>query len=157
MGQSECEGALDQPELIRPPVPCSGSSRSYRFPRLSERGSAVVEVVIVLPMMMLVILLSVQAAVWAEAAEVVQAAAAVGSETAAGAGGSSASGAAATASYLAIHGGHLVTGPSVQVGNVPGGLVQVRVNGSAISIIPFLHLNVSAVRVEPVQEFRESG
>lgn len=110
-----------------------------------------------LPVMMLVILLAVQAAMWAEAAEVVQEAAAIGSETAAGSGSSAASGVAATESYLAVQGRHLVSGPSVQVGTSPGGFVHVRVDASAISIIPFLHLNVSAIRVEPAQEFRESG
>ncbi len=107
--------------------------------------------------MMLVILLAVQATMWAEAAEVVQGAAAVGSETATGFGSSSASGTAATESYLFLHGGHLVSGPSVEVDALSGGLVRVRVEASAISILPFVHLKVSAVRVAPVQEFRESG
>ncbi len=110
-----------------------------------------------LPVMMLVILFAIQAAMWAEAAQVVQAAAAVGSETAAGSGSSTAAGAAATYSYLIVQGERLVSEPSVNVNTSPGGLVEVRVHASAISILPFLHLTVSAVRVEPVQKFRESG
>ena len=116
-----------------------------------------VEVVIVLPVMMLIILLSIQAALWAEAAEVVQAAAAIGSETATGSGSSTAAGVAATRSYLLDHGGRLVARPSVSMSTSSSGLVQVRVDGFAISIVPFLHLGVSAVRSEPLQEFRESG
>lgn len=110
-----------------------------------------------LPVMMLVILLAVQAAMCAVAAEVVQGAAAAGSETASGSGGSTASGTEAAKSYLVVHGGRLVTGPSVQVGISAGGQVDVRVDAFAISIVPFFHLKVSAVRVEAVQVFRESG
>ena len=113
--------------------------------------------VIVLPVIMMVILLAIQGALWVEAAEVVQAAAAAGSETAAGSGGSTASGMAAAESYLALHGGQLIVKPSVHVRISPGEVVQVRVDASAISIIPFFDLKVSADRSEPVQEFRESG
>jgi hypothetical protein len=116
----------------------------------------VVEVVIVLPLMMLIILLGVQAAMWAVAAQVVQAAAATGSETAAGIGGSSAAGISAADSYLATHGGQLITRPSVRVSSTSG-FVDVRVSAWALQIVPLLHLAVSAVRVEPLQKFRGSG
>jgi hypothetical protein len=121
-----------------------------------ERGGTVIEVVIVLPVMMLVILLSVQAAMWAVAAEVVQGAASVGSQTAAGAGGSLGSGNLAAQAYLASHGGKMITGSSVQVDS-ESGFVEVRVKAWAVEIVPLLHLGVSAVRTEPMQEFRESG
>ena len=140
-------------QLIR----ASDRTNSHGCSRWTDCGSAVVEVVIVLPVMMLIILLSIQAALWAEAAEVVQGAAAIGSETAAGSGSSTAAGVAATNSYLLVHGGHLVTRPSVSMSTSPRGVVEVRVDASAISIIPFLHLSVSAVRSEPLQKFRESG
>ncbi len=109
-----------------------------------------------LPVMMLVILLGVQAAMWAVAAEVVQAAAAVGTETAAGEGGSLGSGTSAAQAYLASHGGKMITKPSVRVESASG-FVEVRVKAWAVEIVPLLHLGVSAVRVEPLQEFLESG
>ena len=109
-----------------------------------------------LPVMMLVILLSVQAAMWAVAAEVVQGAASVGSETAAGAGGSLRSGNLAAQEYLASHGGKMITGSSVSADS-ESGFVEVRVKAFAVEIVPLLHLGVSAVRTEPLQEFRESG
>jgi hypothetical protein len=112
--------------------------------------------VIVLPVMMLVILLSVQAAMWAVAAEVVQGAASVGSETAAGEGGSLGSGDLAAREYLVSHGGKMISSPSVQVDSASG-FVEVRVRAWAVEIVPLLHLGVSAVRTEPLQEFRESG
>ena len=122
-----------------------------------DRGSTVVELVVVVPAVMIVIFLAVQAALWAEAAEVVQAAAATGSETASGLGSSPAAGAAAARSYLEAQGSHLVSSPTVEAEGLQGASVEVRVEASAVSIVGLLHLGVSAVRVEPVQEFRESG
>lgn len=115
-----------------------------------------VEVVIVLPVIMLVLLLGVQAAMWAIAAEVVQGAAATASAKAAGIGGSSAAGVSAARSYVAAHGGQLISKPSVRVSSTSG-LVDVRVSAWALQIIPLLHLAVSAVRDEPLQVFRGSG
>jgi hypothetical protein len=112
--------------------------------------------VIVLPVVMFVILLGVQAAMWAVAAEVVQAAAAVGSETAAGEGGSVSGGASAAQAYLLGHGGKMISRPSVHV-EFASGSVKVRVSAWAVEIVPMFHLGVSAIRVEPIQEFRESG
>jgi Flp pilus assembly protein TadG len=121
-----------------------------------ERGSTALEVVVIVPVMMLVILLAVQAAMWAVAAEVVQAAAAVGSQTAAAQGSSPAAGTAAAQAYLFEHGGTLISKPSVQVES-SAGQVEVRVSAQAVEIVPLFDLGVSAVRVEPLQEFRESG
>ena len=109
-----------------------------------------------LPAMMLVILLAVQVAMWAVAEEVVQAAAATGSEIAAGAGGSPGAGTVAVRSYLSVHGGKLISTPSIRVESASG-FVDVRVSASALQIIPLFHLGVSAVRVAPVQKFRSSG
>jgi hypothetical protein len=123
---------------------------------VSQIGSTIVEVVIVLPAMMLVILLGVQVAMWAVAEEVVQAAAATGSEVGAGAGGSPAAGTAAVRSYLSEHGGKLISTPSIRIESASG-FIDVRVRASALQIIPLFHLGVSAVRVAPVQKFRSSG
>jgi Flp pilus assembly protein TadG len=125
--------------------------------RRNQTGSAVIEVVIVIPFMMLVILLAVQAALWVDAAAIVQAAASVGSETAAASRGTPSEGLAATDAYLSAHGSALVTRPSVHVEALPDGFVEVRVDATAESIVGLLHLGVSSVRVEPVQEFRQSG
>jgi hypothetical protein len=116
-----------------------------------------VELVVVIPAVMIVMFLAVQAALWAEAADVVQAAAATGSQTAAGLASTPSAGAAAARSYLATQGSHLVTSPTVEVESLQGGSVEVRVDASAVSIVGLFHLGVSAIRVEPKQEFRESG
>jgi hypothetical protein len=127
------------------------------FPPKPEVGSAVVEVVLVIPVVMLVVAIAIQMAIWSDAAQTVQVAAALGDQTAAGYGSSVVSGKSTTESYLSEHGELLQKGTSVVAKSLPQGFVWVRVDASAVSIIPFLHLGVSAVRVAPVQEFRESG
>jgi Flp pilus assembly protein TadG len=123
-----------------------------------QRGSAVVEVVIVLPVMMVVLFFAVQAALWAVSAELVQASASVGSEVAAGAGGTSAAGMEAVLSYLNRHGAEIVGTPVVQIDRTAGDdFVYVRVSASVGGIVPGDSMRLSATRVEPLQEFRESG
>ena len=122
-----------------------------------ERGSSVVEVVIILPAFMVVLLLAVQVALWAMAGEVVQGAASAGSQVAAAAGSSDRAGKSAAVNYLSANGGSLVQSPTVEVTRSSGGLATVRVRASSVSIIPLLDLAVSAIRVEPVQQFRETG
>jgi Flp pilus assembly protein TadG len=123
-----------------------------------QQGSAVVEVVIVLPILMVVLFFAVQAALWAVSAELVQASASVGSEVAAGAGGSSAAGTEAVLSYLKAHEADIVGTPDVQIDRTAGDdFVYVRVSASVGGIVPGESVRVSATRVEPLQEFRESG
>jgi hypothetical protein len=107
--------------------------------------------------MMLVILLAVQAAMWAQASEVVQSAAAIGSQAAAESSGSPDQGKQAAESYLQAHAASLVASPYVEVKSPASGYVSVRVSGSTESIVPLFNWGVSADRVEPIQEFRESG
>jgi hypothetical protein len=123
-----------------------------------QQGSAVVEVVIVLPIMMVVLFFAVQAALWAVSAELVQASASVGSEVAAGAGGSPAAGTEAVLSYLRGHEADIVGTPVVQIDRTArDNFVYVRVSASVGGIVPGESVRVSATRVEPLQEFRESG
>jgi Flp pilus assembly protein TadG len=122
---------------------------------VNERGSTVVEVVVIVPVIMVLIVTAIQMALWADAAEVVQASAAVGSEIAAGTGGSLQAGTQVAESYLAEHGAD-VTDASVRSGT-SNGFVEVRVRAMSVAIVPFMHFEVSADRIEPIQEFRESG
>ena len=50
----------------------------------------------------------------------------------------------------------VVSSPSVHGAVLTGDDVQLEVSGEAESIVPWLHLPVSAVRVGTKQEFRES-
>jgi hypothetical protein len=105
--------------------------------------------------MMLLILTAIQMALWADAAEVVQASAAVGSEIAAGTGSSLQAGTQAAEAYLAEHGAE-VTDASVRSGTSDG-FVEVHVRAMSVAIVPLIHFEVSADRIEPIQGFRESG
>lgn len=123
-----------------------------------EGGNTVAEAVIILPIVMMALLIAVQASVWAVSAELVQSSASVGSEVAAGSSGSPAAGQEAVLSYLKTHGADIEGEPAVDVDKVAGGFVSVRVSATlAPSLLPIDGLRISATRVEPVQQFRESG
>jgi hypothetical protein len=122
-----------------------------------QRGSAVVEVAIVMPVVMIALFIAVQAALWAVSAELIQASASFGSEQAAGAGGTSAAGTRAVLSYLKQHDVDTIGEPIVQTGLTDGGgFVFVRVSASIGGMLPGESIRVSATRVEPLQEFRGS-
>jgi hypothetical protein len=103
---------------------------------------------------MLVILISVQACLWAHASTLVQAAATRGDQVACVQGGSVTAGIKEARAALADSASKVVITPSVEASILAGDEVQVRVTGDAESIIPGIHLPVSAVRVESRQEFR---
>ncbi len=123
----------------------------------SERGSSVVEAVIILPVAMVVILLAVQAALWAHCATIVQEAAGAGDQVARAYGSSVGSGEAAARSLLDASASGLLSDPQVSEETLPAGMIEVRVSGYAESLLPWLHLRVSAVRIGPEQRFRQSG
>jgi hypothetical protein len=123
------------------------------LPARGEDGS-VVEAAIAIPAAMLVILISVQACLWAHASTLVQAAATRGDEVACVQGGSVTAGIKEARSALADTASKVVIDPSVEASILAGDEVQVRVAGDAESIIPGIHLPVSAVRVGSRQEFR---
>jgi Flp pilus assembly protein TadG len=122
-----------------------------------EAGSTVVETAVLVPIAMFILLFAIQACIWAHAATLVQDAAAQGAEVATAYGGSPSAGVTQAEDLLAATARHMVLGLSVQVTSLPGDMLQVRVTGTAESIIPGLRLPVSAVRVGALQEFRESG
>jgi TadE-like protein len=116
-----------------------------------------VEAAIVVPAAMMLIFLVVQACLWAYASSLVSAAADRGVQAASVDGGSLSGGVDEARAELSQSTGHEVVDPSVRAALLPGDLVEVSVSGTAESLIPGLHLQVSAVRSEPKQEFRDSG
>ncbi len=120
---------------------------------VGDEGS-VVEAAIAIPAAMLVILLAVQVCLWADASTLVQAAAARGDQAARVEGGSLKAGIAEAHLALVQSASQVVTNPSVQASLMPNDEVEVRVSGLTESIVPGLHLPVSAVRVGTKQEFR---
>jgi hypothetical protein len=116
-----------------------------------------VEAAIAIPAAMLVILLAVQVCLWAHASTLVQAAATRGDQAACVVGGSLKAGIAEAQLALTDTASQVVKSPSVQASLLPGDEVQVRVTALTESIIPGIHLPVSAVRVGTRQEFRVGG
>ena len=120
-----------------------------------ERGSTVVEVVLVIPVLMLILVTLIQFALWAHAAQVVQLAASEGDRTARSLGGSPTAGVGQAQTIL--HGADSdLSSSGVVVVVMPGDQARITVTGTAISLLPGLSLPVSAVQVGPVQEFRSS-
>ena len=120
-------------------------------------GSAAVESVVIIPVAMLVVFVVVQLCLWAYAGTLVQAAATAGEQAATSVGGSPAAGQTEARMELADTASKIVIDPSVQAQVLMGGQIEVTVSGDTETIIPWLHLPVSATRVGVSQEFRVSG
>jgi len=106
---------------------------------------------------MLVLFTAVQACLWAHAATLVHAAAAEGDQVACVEGGSLAGGEAAARLVLGESAKGTVVHSSEQAILLPGDTVEMRVAGTAESIVPWIDLPVSAVEVGTRQEFRVEG
>jgi len=139
---------------------CRGKPRSRRSRRrrvLRDENGSVVEAAIAVPAAMLIVFLAVQAALWAHAESIVQASAAAGVQAASEAGGSVESGSARAGDVITHMGGQVIAQPVVQVRDSAGATVKVHVAGWAESILPWMHLPVSADRTGTRQLFRQSG
>jgi len=133
------------------PVPPSG-----RHPHLRpDEGSSIVEAVLVVPVVMLLLLVAVQITLWMHAAQVVQLAASEGDRSARSVGGSPAVGIARV--HQVVDGPSSdVTDPSVTVAVLPGDTEVLRVSATALAVLPWLRLPVSASAGGPIQQFRSS-
>lgn len=125
-----------------------------RLGRVTQRGSATVEAVIVLPAAMVVLLAVLQVGLWALAAESVQQVADQAARSAAALGAGPAYGRQAAWAALAGVDGHLVVDPSVTITASTGDAEAVVVAAQAESVVPGWHPRVRARRVAIVQRFR---
>lgn len=116
----------------------------------------VVEATLVIPVAMILILFVVQACLWANADALVQSAAAAGQQAAADLGGSTDAGVQHARAFLSSAGPDVVQNISVSAGVVGQDDVEVRVEGSVDSILPWFQPTVQAIRRGPIQEFRSS-
>jgi Flp pilus assembly protein TadG len=114
-----------------------------------------VEAVIVVPVLMLLLLLAVQFALWMHAAQVVQLAASEGDRSARSLGGGTASGTAVAQAVVDGPGSDVSTS-SISTAVLSGDVEQLKVTGTALSVLPGLSFDVSASAVGPVQRFRSS-
>jgi len=122
----------------------------------TERGSTVIEAVLVIPILMLLLLIVVQFALWSHAAQVAQLAASTGDRTARSIGEGPTQGADLARSVLDGPGSD-ITSSAVSFSVLPGDLVEITVTAKAETILPGFSLPVSAKVVGPIQEFRSSG
>jgi hypothetical protein len=106
---------------------------------------------------MLLVLVAIQVCLWAQASNVVQAAATRGDESACVEGGSLTSAEADAREMISQSGSGIVSDPSVEATLMAGDTVQMKVSGTAESILPWLRIPVSALRTGTRQEFRASG
>lgn len=142
-----------------PRSPAAAGSRRPRRSRQrltrTDRGSVVVEAVLVVPLAMVILLVAIQFALWAHAAQVAQLAASEGDRVARSAHGGLAAGTIEADSVLNGAGSDVASGSAV-VTLLPGGQTRVIVHGRALGVFSWPPLPVSAQLVGPVQEFRSS-
>jgi hypothetical protein len=123
----------------------------------SESGSSAAELVLILPALMLLVAMALQLAVWALAAHAVEAAAATAGDVARSLGATPSEAVGAGQGELTSISAGLVEAPNVRASTIPGDVSVVVVSGVVPSLIPGLHLTVSATSVGYLGEFRGSG
>jgi hypothetical protein len=146
---------VTRPAAARRPSPAArpGADAGGR----PDGGSSAAELVLVLPALMLVVALVVQVILWGLASHAVQASAATAGDVARGVGGTPGAAVAAARSELASVAGGLVDSPDVVATSIAGGESVVVVSGTVPSLIPGVHLTVSATSIGPFDQFRGSG
>ncbi len=142
-----CDGR--SPGSENPEAPCTRRARD-------DRGSEVVEIVLIVPVLMLLLLLGLQLAVWGLAAHAVSLGVTEGGAVARQLSRTGSAIRTVTADVHAVA-GSLVNPLSVAVRPLPGGFVAVSASGVVPSVLPGVHLHVSALSVGPVQGFRATG
>lgn len=121
--------------------------------RRNEQGEATTETVLVIPALILLIFTVIQFGLWYHASSVTRAAAQEGVRQARVAGGTSASGQATAESFLQQTAGSLINNSSV-IASRDANTTAVSVNGTVISVVPFLHLPVSGHASAVTERFR---
>jgi Flp pilus assembly protein TadG len=119
--------------------------------RRSERGSATIELLILLPVLFAVMFLGMQAALYHHARTVAIAAAQEGARVAGGEEGSKASGAAAATSFVADAGGDDVLADATVTVSRTATTATVVVKGVSLSVIPGWNPTVQQSASTPVE------
>lgn len=117
-----------------------------------ERGEAVTETVILMPVLLLLIMLVIQFGLWYHAQHVVQAAAQEGARAARVEGATADDGMRTASAFLTSNGGEGIDGPDVRVTR-DDDTVTVEVSAQAPAVVPGLRLGVHASATSPTEEF----
>ena len=111
------------------------------------------ELALAVPVLMLLIVLAIQFALWEHASVITKAAAQEGVRAARLEGGTADDGESEARSFLAQAGPRIVAAPLVSARRSPAD-ARVEVTGTAVSLLPWIHLPVRAVASSPVEEYR---
>lgn len=115
-----------------------------------ERGSATLQLVVLLPLLFAALFVGVQAAVWYHARTIAYAAAQVGATAAAAENASAGDGIAAATRFAQTKGGDMLTETTVN-GRRTTTTVTVSVSGAALSVIPGMRFRVDQSASAPVE------
>lgn len=129
-------------------TPAPSPRRSRRRPCRADRGEAVLEHVVLVPLVLFLVLLGIQAAVYFHAANLAEHASSRAASIASRSGASEASGVAEATATVQDSGGTLVVA-SVSGGTEVEALVTVRVN----RVLPFFPTTVTRRASEPRERF----
>jgi hypothetical protein len=136
-------GASDPPTVLR----------FATHDSVSDRGSATLNLVVAFPAVLLLILFTVQAALVFHAQHIAQAAAVEGLRNARLYGGSQTDGQQSAEAFLTQTAGDLLTRRTVTSVR-DATQAQVDVQGTALSLLPGVHLTVRGHAVGPIERYR---
>ncbi|WP_158581696.1 TadE family protein [Actinomadura spongiicola] len=118
-----------------------------------DRGSITLETVIAVPIALLAVLLTINAALWFHARNTALAAAQEGVRTARAYGADPAQASTTALTFARSNNEGFLQSPSVDTSDSTATTIVVRVRGTAISVIPGLHLRVDQVARGPIERF----
>jgi Flp pilus assembly protein TadG len=117
-----------------------------------EEGIATTEAVLVTPVLLLLVMTVFQFGLWYHAQHVATAAAEEGARTARAEQGTATAGRARAEAFLDQAGPTIVQDRTVDAARTAD-TVTVTVHGTAVAVIPGLHLSISATATSPVERF----
>lgn len=123
----------------------------------TDQGSVTLETVIAFPVAMLAVLLTLNAALWYHARNIALAAAQEGVRTARAYHAAPGKAGTTAVSFARTTGNGLLLSPAADTSGSTATTIVVRVKGSAVSLVPGLHLGVDQVARGPVERWTSSG
>lgn len=118
-----------------------------------EAGSSAIEMVILFPVTLLVVLIIIQFGLWYHAADIARAAAQQGVKTASAYGATAGAGQVQARAVLDENGRSLIQGTTVTPFR-DGAQARITVTGTALTVVPILHLPIHETATAPVEAFR---
>jgi hypothetical protein len=139
------------------PEEFSACEECLKAPRRGDHGSTTPELVVILPLVMLLVTLGLQFGLWALASHALSDSVTQGGAALRADGGTSTLAQTVVQSELRELANGLVLRPVVSIQPLSGASASLFASGTVPSLIPGLHLTVSADSAGPDQQFRASG